>query len=86
MLKKNHIRALHFRSLRMILLSSNFRKDRGLCRIVAPNFELSPFVSTLSRTLTICLQSGKTATVAVVGTEGLKMSESEETVTSGMSF
>ena len=55
----------------MILISSNSRKDRGSCRIVAPNFELSPFLSTLSRTLTICLQSGKTATVAVVGTEGL---------------
>ena len=43
-----------------------------LCRIVGPNFAAYPFVSTSSRTLTIESQSGKTATVAVVGTVGLK--------------
>ena len=55
----------------MIVSSWIFRKDGRLCRIVASNFELSPFVFTPSRTLTIGLQSGKTATVAVVGTKGL---------------
>ena len=68
---KNPIRALHFRSLRMTVSSLKFRKFGKLRKIVAPNFKFSPFVSTLYRTLTIRLQSGKTATVAVVGTKGL---------------
>ena len=42
-----------------------------ICRIVGPNFEGYPFVSTSSITLTIESRSGQTATVAVVGTEGL---------------
>ena len=56
----------------MIILSWNYYKDRRLCEIADSNFEPSLFVSTSSRTLTIALQSGKTATVAVVGTEGLR--------------